>query len=85
MTVGAQALTGSLWPIQIVNDDVAAWDAVHATITADLTPVTAQEVQHENQTAREFYGAPGQAGNESLGMHFHLYHFGDSLTSVVAM
>ena len=61
--------TGTHWftvaySIQIVNDDVAAWDAVHATITADLTPVTAQEVQHEDQTAREFYGAPGQAGNE---------------------
>ena len=56
--------TGTHWftvaySIQIVNDDVAAWDAVHATITADLTPVTAQEVQHEDQTAREFYGAPG--------------------------
>jgi hypothetical protein len=61
--------TGTHWftvaySIQIVNDDAAAWDAVHATITANLTPVTDQEVQHEDQTAREFYGAPGQAGNE---------------------
>ena len=68
--------TGTHWftvaySIQIVNDDAAAWDAVHATITANLTPVTDQEVQHEDQTAREFYGAPGQAENESLGMHTH--------------